>query len=90
MTADKKAVQSDMGPIHDTGLIYSRVMGLMSCRDFDLQSLFMYELSPLPTSLFNDKGDMRPAHSKSVLKNVLQECVSDCVIKNTEMVIIDR
>ena len=31
MIADKKAVQSDMGPIHDTGLTYSRVMGRMSC-----------------------------------------------------------
>ena len=47
-------------------------MGLVSTRPIDLQDLFNYELAPLPTSMFDDNGNMRISTSKSVLKNKLQ------------------
>ena len=68
MAASTKSVQSCSGPIYDTGLIYSRVIGLNASRIFDMQSLFKCELSPIPTFLFNDDGDIRPPKAKHELK----------------------
>ncbi len=41
-------------------------------RDFDTNSLMAYELSPVPTSMFDNNGNMRIAKSKADLKNVLK------------------
>ena len=72
MAASRKSITCDKQEIFDTELIYSRVMALAGCREFDLKELFQYELSPIPTSLFDDNGDMRPATAKSALKKKLQ------------------
>lgn len=44
----------------------------MSPRDIDLGEVFSYELAPVPTSMFEDSGDMRITKSKSLLKKKLE------------------
>ena len=58
--------------IFDTELIYSRTIGLIPSRKLDKKDLFRYELSPVPTSMLDDNGDMKITKSKSVLKQKLQ------------------
>ena len=72
LAAGKKGVKCGSGTVYDMQLIYARVMGLLSTRQYDLKDLFRHELAQLPTSLFDDNGNMRPATSKSVLKQKLQ------------------
>ena len=64
-------------------------MCLMITREIDLQELFKHELSPVPTAMFDDDGEMRIAKSKSVLKNKLQIEQSARQVHNPGVVVID-
>ena len=77
--------------VFDTELIFSRVIGLQaSSRDVDVKQLLSYELSPVPTSMFTETGDMRVSKSKSTLKKVLQKEVSArCIEKQITTLVID-
>ena len=72
MAVYKKSVKLVSDFIFDTKLIYSRTIGLIPSRKLDPKDLFRYELSPVPTSMFDDNSDMRITKSKSVLKQTLQ------------------
>ena len=73
----------------DHSLIYARTMGLLtSSRNVNVDDLFMYELAPLPTALFNVKGEMR-LPQKSVLKSKLAVNVSAIVASAPDVVIMD-
>ena len=64
--------------VFDTNLTYSRVIGLQAReRDIDIKDVLGHELAPVPTSMYDDNGDMRIAKSKSNLKKILQVEVSD-------------
>ena len=64
--------------VFDTNLIYSKVIGLqVSGRDIDVKDVLGNEIAPVPTSMFDDTGDMRIAKSKSTLRKILQVEVSD-------------
>jgi hypothetical protein len=39
-------------------------MGLMHSRSIDLEDIFHHELAPIPTSLFEDSGDMTITKTK--------------------------
>ena len=70
----RKGIKVGDATVFDTELIYSRVIGLQaSSREIDIKQLLSYELSPVPTSMFTDSGEMRTAKAKSVLKQVLQK-----------------
>ena len=53
---------------------HSRVIGLQasSRETIDIRNLLSHELSPVPTSMFTDSGDMRIGKSKTQLKTQLQ------------------
>ena len=68
MADSKKSIKVGTGKTFDTKLIFSRVMGLMASREIDLANVFHHELAPIPTSMFEDSGDMRITKTKSVLK----------------------
>jgi len=89
MNVNKKQVQLGDASIFDTEVIFSRVMGLMASRAVDVKDIFRYELSPIPTSMFEDNGDMRVTKAKSVLKRKLQVEQSARTVHKTEVVIID-
>jgi hypothetical protein len=58
-------------------LIYSRVIGIQaSSRDVNFNDVLSSELSPVPTSLFDDSGDMRTPKSKADLKNLTKVEIS--------------
>ena len=68
MSESKKHVIIGSQTLFDTNLIYSRGKGLMSSRDILLSTLFHHELAPVPTSMFDDEGEMCIMKSKSVMK----------------------
>ena len=71
MAVTKKSVKVADSKVYNTELIYSRVMGLQaSSRDINISEVISCELSPVPTALFNDTGEMRISKSKSDLKNL--------------------
>ena len=69
----KKHIKIGDTKVHNTEVIYARVMGLQNSeREVDTRVLLSHELSPIPTSMFDDKGQMRSAKMKSSLKNELK------------------
>ena len=77
MVALKKHVKVGDTKVYDMNVIYSRVIGLQaSGRDIDIRDVLSHELAPMPTSMFDTAGEMRPATSKSSLKRQLQVEVS--------------
>ena len=55
--------------VFNTELIYTRVIGIQaSSRETDIKQLLSYELSPEPTAMFSESGEIRVAKAKSVLK----------------------
>ena len=47
-----------------------------SARDLDTTTLMGHEQSPIPTSMFDENGNMRDAKTKSNIKNALKVEVS--------------
>lgn len=78
LEASKKHVKMGEKTIVNTELLFSRLLGLQgSCREFlDIKDLLTYELSPVPTAMFQGSGDMRISKSKSELKKQLQVDIS--------------
>jgi predicted nucleic acid-binding protein len=68
LNAAKKSIKVGGKDIYDVNLIYTRVLGLQQSRDVDLANILRHELSPLPTSIFKETGEMRIATRKSSLK----------------------
>ena len=77
--------------VFNTELVYTRVIGIQaSSREIDIKQLLSFELSPVPTAMFSEFGEMKVAKAKSVLKQVLQKEVSSRFIKETiSTVVID-
>ena len=73
MTANRKSIDVGGQKIVDTGVFYARALGLhASQRDGSpsIESMLATELSPVATSMFDDKGHMRTTQ-KSHLKTEL-------------------
>ena len=60
----------------NTELIFSNVLYLLGSNQLYFTTLFNYELSLVPSSMFHDSGETRYPKSKAVLKNKLKEEVS--------------
>ena len=75
----------------NTELIYTKVIDIQaSSGEIIRQQLLSYELSPVPTAMFSESGEMKVAKAKSVLKKVLQKEVSSrCIKKTITTVVID-
>ena len=86
----RKHVKVGAVTVFDTNLIYSMVIGLQaSGRDIDIKDVLGHELAPVPTSMFDDIGEMRIAKSKSTLKKILQVEVSDRVAGGANVCVLD-
>ena len=72
MNIINRKVRIDDKTSFDTDLIYNRMMGLRGSRDISTKNMFSYELAPVPTSMFEDDGQMRTSKNKSDLKRKLQ------------------
>ena len=72
-----KHVKLDSDKVYDTETIYARAMGLQcSARNLDTNHLLSHELAPYPMSMFDSKGHMHAAKSKSNIKNSLKVEIS--------------
>ena len=89
MAVKRKSVKVWNNNVYDTSLIYSRVLGLQQCRDIDIKTVLAHELSPVPTSMFDDEGKMRIATTKSTLKKKLQVTLSQRLVEKAEVEILD-
>ena len=50
--------------VFDTKLIYTRVIGIQaSSRKIDIKQLLSHDLSPVPTAIFSESGEMRVANA---------------------------
>ena len=55
----KKPVKVGAVKVFDTNLIYSRVIGIQAREwDIDIKDVLGHELAPVPTSMFDDTGDI--------------------------------
>ena len=72
LPSDKKSVKVGDVEIFSTEAIYARVMCLLSIGSINLEEVLKHELSPVPSSIFSETGDIRSASGKSALKNSLQ------------------
>ncbi len=83
MAVTKTGIPIGFSTLYDTELIFARVIGMQaSGREVDFRDVLSYELSPIPTSLFDDLGEMRICKAKSDLKNNTKVEVS---ARNREM-----
>ena len=74
----------------DSGLIFARVMALMSIRAINLNDVLKYELAAVPTSIFDgNSAELRISKSKSILKRRLQVEVTNPSRGTGDAVVID-
>ena len=60
----------------DISLIYSSVISLqLTNQALKVENIFSFELSPVPTSMFDDTDDMGSAKSKSIFNNIIKKNV---------------
>ena len=64
----KSGTKNKTVEVYNTGIIFSRVMYLLSPGHIQTKDLFKYELPQFATALFKDKGEGRYPTSKAVLK----------------------
>ena len=70
----KKHVKIGDTKVINTELVYARAMALHSSdREVDTDNLLAYELSPLPTSMFADDGQMRQSVKSNLKKSLAVE-----------------
>ena len=50
--------------VFDTALIFSRVLCLQNVKDVNIEEVIRHELAGVPTSIFEDTGEMRLTQSK--------------------------
>ena len=70
----KNSMKVNEVEVIDTSLIYSRVIELqLTNGGREVENVFSFELSLVPTSLFDDAGDMRSAKPKSSLSEIAKK-----------------
>ena len=71
----KKSIKVKEVEVIDISFIYCRVIAIQLTNEIlKVKNVFSFELSPVPTSMFDDIGDMRSAKSKSGLNNIGKTC----------------
>lgn len=45
--------------VYDVENLYARMLIIFQKRELDLENVFSHELSPVPSALFDEYGDMR-------------------------------
>ena len=70
MEASERSIKVGGKNVYDKEMFYARMLVTSQKRDVYLQELFQFELSPVPSSLFGEFGDMRKG-TKSFLLHKL-------------------
>ena len=86
----KKKTRTDTAEQFDSGLIFVWALGLMNSQDIKVGQILSYELTPVPTSMFEgETRDLRIAKSKSILKNKLQVEQSAHATGQADAIVVD-
>ena len=80
---------SAVSDLHDATLIYSRVLGLQSTRQINLFDILKHELAPMPTAMFDPRGEMRIAKAKATMKKQLKVEISARLAPAPEATVVD-
>ncbi|MES9881937.1 MAG: hypothetical protein ABW185_13750 [Sedimenticola sp.] len=67
MEAMKKGVRVGTGTVYDMEKLYVRLLVLSQKRNVSLESMFCFELAPLPAAIFDDYGSMRKDTKSPIL-----------------------
>ena len=90
VAAGKNSVKAREVNVLDTTHVYSRVMALqMTNTIIEVKVLYSYELVPLPTSMFDEFGEIRIDKSKANLRKLLAKDVSARSISKPDIVVLD-
>ena len=84
---NKKCIKVNDVLVYETEVIFSQIMCLLSTGDLQ-EVLGNYELSPIPTSIFNKEGNVRFPKNKAALKNTLKADSSKHVQSQPNAVIL--
>ena len=81
MEVVKKKVKIGNVDIYDMEKLYARLLVISQKRNIDLAGVFEYELSPVPSSLFDKYGDMRKGTKSTIIQKyaVFSESLSEPV-----------
>ena len=81
MEVVKKKVKIGNVDIYDMEKLYARLLVISQKRNIDLAGVFEYELSPVPSSLFDEYGDMRKGTKSTIIQKyaVFSESLSEPV-----------
>lgn len=75
MEASKSSIKVGGKNVYDMEMFYARMLVISQKRDGQLQEFFQLELSPVPSSLFDEFGDMSKG-TKSILLHKLDTFAS--------------
>ena len=74
MESMKKCIRlNDGNAVYDREKLFGRLLVLSQTRDISLQDIFMYELAPVPSALFEDYGNMRKSSKAVLIKKLAVE-----------------
>ena len=88
MIEGKNKVKQD-NKVHNTQVIFGRVMCLLNAGQVNLEKIFDHELDPVLTALFDETGNGRYPKNKSDLKKRLQVKESNRIHLAPDVVILD-
>ncbi|KAH3790784.1 hypothetical protein DPMN_168991 [Dreissena polymorpha] len=89
MAINNKGVTCEAGTIYDTDLIYGIVIGLMSSRSVDLKKVLSHQRSTVPSSMFDNNGNMKIATPKATLTRKLHVTQSARLSSTPDTIVID-
>ena len=90
MSSVKKHVKIGESKVINTELVYARAMALNSSdREVDTDNLLAYELSPLPTSMFADDGQMRQSVKSNLKKSLAVEVDPSVLTESIDFFFLD-
>ena len=64
MQLDKVSIRIGKFKVYNTEVILARVIGLIASEQITLEAVLKNELSPVPTPMLEDTGDMKIDHAK--------------------------
>ena len=87
METMKKGVRVGEKPVvYDMEKLYGHLLVLGQKRDMDLEEVFKYELSPVPSALFDEYGQMRKTSKAVLIKKLGVQALPG---QNVEVQLID-
>ena len=86
---DQKSACVDDVDVFETKAIYGRIISLIGLQQINLETEWNYELTPIPTALFEDNGEMQYPKGNTVFMKTLEVTSSGCTHQDWAALVID-